>query len=50
VAVKSLGPDSSHTLQTRLSQLPAVLVIRVAEAVLGEVPPLQRLSKSWDQL
>ena len=27
-----------------------VLVIRVAEAVLGEVPPVLRLSKSWDQL
>ena len=24
--------------------------MRVAEAVLGEVPPLLRLSKSWDQL
>jgi len=50
VAVKSLGSDTSRTLPTELWQFPATSVIRVAEAVFGDVSPVLRLSKSRDQL
>jgi len=35
--------------RTEPCQFPAVSVLRVAQAFLGEVLPLLRLSKSWDQ-